>query len=59
MRRIMVAQLKQIRNFSEENSERTAVIARCRNEERSGACGVAAKGRQHAMTASLMGEQSL
>ncbi len=28
------------------------MIACCRNEERSGACGVAAKGGQHAMTAS-------
>ncbi len=39
--------------FSEEDFARAAVIARCRNEERSGACEVAAKGRQHAMTASL------
>ena len=44
---------EQFRNSSEENSERTAVIARCRNEERTGACGVAAKGEQRAMTASL------
>jgi hypothetical protein len=35
------------------DSEHTAVIARCRNEGRGGACGGAAKGRQRAMTVSL------
>src|SRR5205823_6325151 len=38
--------------FREAHSERIAVIARCRNEARSGACEAEAKGRQHAMTAS-------
>jgi hypothetical protein len=37
--------LKEQEESCEEDSERTAVTARCRNEERSGACGVAAKGK--------------
>jgi hypothetical protein len=51
-----LAWLSQSRNSSEGNSERTAVIVHCRNEERSEACGVAAKGRQRTMTASLRGK---
>jgi hypothetical protein len=39
----MVAQLKQVRNFSEENAERIAVIARC-GMECSAACRTEAKG---------------
>jgi len=51
-----LAWLIQSRNSSEGNSERTAVIVHCRNEERSEACGVAAKGRRRTMTASLRGK---
>jgi hypothetical protein len=36
-------------------SEPNAVIARCRNEARSGGCGAKAKGRKRTMTASRRG----
>jgi hypothetical protein len=48
-----LARMSNLGILTKEILSEPAVIARCRNEERCGACEVAAKGRQHAMTAFL------